>query len=302
MTTTAVNLPAEDKLPGRFIDAHSHIWAPDTRRHPLAQGLTAKDLDPPSFTDKELLKTCQPHGVNRVVLIQPSIYHRFDNSAIVDAIAANSGTFSGVAVIDHMANRLRETMLDLKSKGIRGFRIVPDDRHGDQGSLPRDKWLDSDGMRTMWTTAGENELAICPLIDPEYLGSVDTMCRSFPDTTVVVDHFARIGVDGRIRAEQVDDLCALAKHRNTNVKVSAFYALGRKQPPYKDLTPMIRRVLDAFGPQRLMWASDSPYQVVAPHTYEASINLIKHGVDGLAESDRDWLLQKTAERVYFQGI
>ena len=42
---------AEESSP--WIDAHSHIWSPDTEHYPLVGGLTAKDLDPPSFTDDE---------------------------------------------------------------------------------------------------------------------------------------------------------------------------------------------------------------------------------------------------------
>ena len=83
------------------------------------------------------------------------------------------------------------------------------------------------------------------------------------------------------------------------MKVSAYYALGKKQPPYLDLVPMIRRLLDAYGPERLMWASDSPYQLVGEHTYAASIALIRDRADFLSATDREWLLRKTAEKVYF---
>ena len=46
------------------------------------------------------------------------------------------------------------------------------------------------------------------------------------------------------------------------VKVSAFYALGAKQPPYDDLVALIRPVYDAFGAQRLIWASDCPLAAI----------------------------------------
>jgi predicted TIM-barrel fold metal-dependent hydrolase len=91
----------------------------------------------------------------------------------------------------------------------------------------------------------------------------------------------------------------LAKHKRVSVKISAYYALGKKQPPYDDLAPLIRRVLDAFGVERCMWASDSPYQVVPPHTYAASIALVRDRLSGLSAGDKQWLLTKTAERVYF---
>jgi predicted TIM-barrel fold metal-dependent hydrolase len=140
---------------------------------------------------------------------------------------------------------------------------------------------------------------MCCLIDPPDLPSVARMCQRYPDTTVVIDHFARIGVDGVIRDDHVGQLCRLARFANTYVKVSAFYALGKKEPPYLDLIPMIRRVFDAFGPRRLMWASDCPYQVQPPHTYRASIALVRDHLDFLSGDDRQWLLRKTAESVYF---
>ena len=46
---------AEDDLP--WIDAHSHIWPPEADIFPLAPGLTKKDLNPPSFTDDELMSS-----------------------------------------------------------------------------------------------------------------------------------------------------------------------------------------------------------------------------------------------------
>jgi predicted TIM-barrel fold metal-dependent hydrolase len=128
------------------------------------------------------------------------------------------------------------------------------------------------------------------------------MCSKFPDTPVVIDHFARIGVDGKIRDEQVKQLCALAKFKNTYLKVSAFYALGKKQRPYTDLIPMIRRTYDAFGPKRLMWGSDSPYQLDGENTYEASIDLVRKGLKFLTDSDRQSLLRDTANKVFFSQL
>jgi predicted TIM-barrel fold metal-dependent hydrolase len=154
-------------------------------------------------------------------------------------------------------------------------------------------------MRAMWDHAGNTGLAICPLINPEHIADVAAMCEKFPRTNVVVDHFARIGIDGTIRDSDVAALVDLARHERTHVKVSAFYALGRKAPPYTDLIPMIRALYDAYGPSRLMWASDSPYQLGPPNTYADSLALIRERVDFLSESDREWLLRKTAEKVYF---
>jgi predicted TIM-barrel fold metal-dependent hydrolase len=136
------------------------------------------------------------------------------------------------------------------------------------------------------------------LIDADGLGEVDRMCRAYPGAPVIIDHLARIGVDGQIRDAHVQALCDLAQHPRVYVKVGAFYALGKKTPPYLDLAPLIRRVLQAFGSRRLMWESDCPFQVV-DHTYEDSIALVRDRLDFLSEDDRRWLLGRTAERLLF---
>jgi predicted TIM-barrel fold metal-dependent hydrolase len=83
------------------------------------------------------------------------------------------------------------------------------------------------------------------------------------------------------------------------VKISAFYALGQKKPPHLELIPMIKALYEAFGPQRLMWASDSPYQIQGANNYGASISLVRDKLDFITAEDRQWLLRKTAERVFF---
>jgi predicted TIM-barrel fold metal-dependent hydrolase len=83
------------------------------------------------------------------------------------------------------------------------------------------------------------------------------------------------------------------------VKISAFYALGKKQPPYTDLAPMIRRMRDAFGADRLLWASDCPYQVGPGHEYAAAIRLVREGLDFLSDQEKAAILHDTAERVFF---
>jgi len=275
-----------------WIDAHSHIWSRDVKKFPLAKGQTVSDLDPPSFTSEELIKASEPEGVRRVVLIQHHIYHGWDNSYLIDAAEQYPDRFRVVGMVNDVEPHPDLAMRKLLKQKVTGFRITSWIRG-------KDKWLDGPGMAAMWKCAAETRQALCCLMDAQDLAAVDKMCRKNPDTPVVIDHFARIGVDGTIRNKDVKKLCDLSKHKNTHVKISAYYALGKKKPPYLDLVPMIRSVFEAFGPERLMWASDSPYQVVDGHTYHASIDLVQNKLDFVSNEDREWLLRKTAEKVYF---
>ena len=270
-----------------------HVWNADRDRYPLMAGANSEAIRPRTFLPEELFGHCRPAGVARVVLIQMSFYG-YDNRYMLEVMAAHPGVFSGVAVIDDRAAAPDVTMREYKAQGVRGFRLRPRDRNVDYGA-----WLGSAGMQSMFRCGAEEGLAMCFLVEPDALDSIGNMCQTFPDTPVVIDHLARIGVDGTIRDEDVDRLCHLAQHENVTVKVSAFYALGAKKPPHHDLAPMIRRVFGAFGPERLMWASDCPFQVDPGHTYLESIDLIRSGLGFLTASDREWLLRRTAERVFF---
>ena len=274
-----------------WIDAHSHVWSPDTARWPLANGQAKADLAPPSFTPEELLALAHPVGVGRVVLIQHHTYHGWDNTYLTDCAEMHPGVFSVVGMIDDQSPGAAAKMDALLKKRVRGFRITP--------WIYKEKWLSSDGMHEMWKHGAETGQAMCCLIDAKNLAEIDAMCAKYPRTKAVIDHFARIGVDGTIRDEDVAALCKLARHKLVTVKLSAYYALGKKEPPYLDLIPMIRKVLGAFGPERSMWASDAPYQVQGNNTYRGSIDLIQNRLDFLSAGDREWLLRKTAERVFF---
>lgn len=275
----------------KYIDAHSHIWTPDTAHYPLAAGFRRAIMMPASFTVEELQQQMKPAGVNRVVLIQMSFYG-YDNSYMLDTIKRFPGKFSGVAVMDQGQQQPERAMAKLKKAGVRGFRIYPKDQRVD-------RWLDGKGLHKMFAYGAKERLAMCCLIDTNALPALDKMCTRYPDTPVVIDHICRIGVTGEIKEADVKALCNMAKHKNTTVKISAFYALGKKKPPYLDLAPLIKRVYDAYGPERLMWATDCPFQVV-DHTYLDSINLIKNGLDFLSAADKEWLLTKTAERIFFK--
>ncbi len=274
------------------IDAHSHIWTPDIKLFPLAKGQTLKNLNPGSFTAEELMKIARPNGVNRVVLIQHHIFHGFDNSYLIHAAKQYSGTFKIVGMIDDQKPGVAQTMKNLLKQNVTGIRVLPFIRG-------TENWLLGDGVMEMWTTAAETGQNICCLINPSDLPSVNKMCEKYPDTPVVIDHFARIGGDGQIRKSDLDNLCDLAKHKKVTVKISAYYAFGKKKAPYLDLGDMIKRLCDSFGPERLMWASDCPYQLTGDNTYSASINLIREKLDFLNQNDKEWILQKTAEKVFF---
>ena len=281
----------ENASPG-FIDAHVHVWTPDTERYPISSDPGfKKHRTVESFTPEELFAHSRPQGVARVVLIQMSFY-KSDNRYMLDCIARHPGVFRGVAIVDETKADVCDTMKALAKQDVRGFRLYTDREKAEA-------WQHSDTMKKMWGCAADEGLAMCLLADPESLPAVHRMCKAFPKTRVVIDHFARISMKGAAQQGQLDELCRLADFEHTHVKTSAFYALGEKKAPYTDMAPLVRRLRDTFGASRLMWASDCPYQVQEGHTYADSIAVIRDRLDFLSAEDKGWMLRKTAEKVFF---
>jgi predicted TIM-barrel fold metal-dependent hydrolase len=290
-TLAARGLAREAAASDGFVDAHVHVWTPDTARQPLAAGFTVADMQPPSFTAAELLAACRPHGVGRVVLIQMSFYG-FDNSYMLECIAAHPGVLAGVAIIDHDRADVATTLRALRARGVRGYRLYAD-RAKVEG------WAGAESMQRLWSAAADEDVALCLLADPDALPAIRAQVERFPRTPVVIDHFARIGMRGPVAEADVANLLALAAFPRVHVKVSAFYALGEKRPPYDDLAPLIRRLRDAYGAGRLMWATDCPYQLAAGQGYAASLALVRDRLDFLSAADRAAILGGTATKLFF---
>jgi uncharacterized protein (TIGR03382 family) len=75
----------------------------------------------------------------------------------------------------------------------------------------------------------------------------------------------------------------------------AFSGLSKSEPfPYRDLISQLRRVIDAFGIKRLIWASN--YTVTVDHyTYTESLFCLRCA-DQLSEGDKEWILEKPPAR------
>jgi len=279
-----------------YIDAHVHVWTPDTERYPLAEGFKKEDMRPASFTPVELFEHMRGTGVDRVNLIQMS-YYGFDNSYMLDAMARYPETFAGTAIVDPLGGDPAGEMVRLAEKRCYAFRITPG-----MAKQPPATWLRPGGMEAMFAAGSRHHLVMSALIDPRALPELDRMCSRYPDTPVIIDHLCRIGISDEfpINEENLTALAGMANHKNVYLKIGAFYALGARKPPYFDVLPMIRRMVEVFSPKRCMWETDCPFQIVRD-TYADSVALIRDHADFLSASDQQAILRDTAQGLLFRS-
>ncbi|WP_168355877.1 amidohydrolase family protein [Sphingomonas gei] len=81
-----------------------------------------------------------------------------------------------------------------------------------------------------------------------------------PELIVIIDH---VGVSQHPVSpprddpwDRLDGLLSLAEFANVSVKLCGLPLLSDQAYPFADVWPNLDRVLAAFGPERLMWASD----------------------------------------------
>lgn len=135
-----------------------------------------------------------------------------------------------------------------------------------------------------------------------YAGSEHPAVRKyiekFDRVQFIIDHCAMaVGLGGQPDPLEatIDRLIGYAKYPHVAVKWGHAPRLSREPFPYRDLIAQLGRVIDAFGINWLMWASD--YTVtVDNHTYGESLFCIRCS-DQLSESDKEWLLGRSAREI-----
>lgn len=123
------------------------------------------------------------------------------------------------------------------------------------------------------------------------------LARAYPDTTLVLNHFG-MPVDRSAAgvAAWAGALARLAQAPNVAIKLSGF-GLGHPRWTLADTAPLLERVIETFGPDRVMVGTNLPVDrlFAAGRTILGAIAAL---VAGLSEAERRAVLSSTAERVY----
>jgi predicted TIM-barrel fold metal-dependent hydrolase len=145
------------------------------------------------------------------------------------------------------------------------------------------------------------------------LDLVERLLDGFPALPVVIDHLGLkqppLEPLDTPRWKELPLLLRLAERPNAYVKMCGAPGLSADAYPYTDVWEHVRAIVDAFGAERLMWASDisrfrgrvgwhmrlTPEQLdyMGQHTYAQSVGLYRD-TDLLAPDEKSWVLGKSA--------
>ncbi len=229
------------QMPPGAIDCHAHVFE---SRYPLSPN---RGYTPPDSTLDQMLEMHSLLGIERVVLVQPSVYGT-DNSAILDAMALIPKRARCVVALDISVTD--DELARLDARGVRGVRLNLDNRGGmpiDMAEVPRlARRLRSLGWHLEFLFSGPRLEELAPLL------------RSLP-VPVSVGHFGYMPASAGVGYPPFRLLCRLVAEGNTWVKLSAPNRLGVGDlPPWSEVEALAQALVEVDA-NRLLWASDWPH-------------------------------------------
>ena len=275
----AANALAADS---RIVDPHVHVWKHDPA-FPFADGARVPQRDAAPETLLELMKA---NGVARTVIIQV-IHYKYDNRYLASVLKRFPGVFQGVCRVDPLDPAADDHLSQLTEQGFRGVRLSPArDASGD--------WFRGPLMPPLWKRCQELKVPMTVLAPIARMPEVAALLEKLPELTVVIDHMADCPID---QPAELEKLIALQRYPKVFVKISHTWSISRQPYPWLDAQQYVKRLYAAFGPERLMWATDWPI-VESVSTYERALSVVRDEMKFLNARDKNWILNKTIQRVW----
>lgn len=235
--------------PEDAVDAHCHVFGPASQ-FPFAPQRKYTPCD----ASKEQLFALRDHlGFSRNVIVQASCHGR-NNDALVDALNAAGKLARGVAVIS--PDITDEELRVLDAAGVRAVRFNFVKRLVD--ATPKEVFLD---IAERIAKLGWHIVVYFEAPDLEEL---IPFLKQLP-TIVVVDHMGRPDVSKPVDHEDFQRFISLLQENdNFWTKVSCPERLTNSGPPYDDVIPFSRLIVDRF-PDRVLWGTDWPHPNMKSH-------------------------------------
>lgn len=230
--------------PALACDTHAHILGPASR-YPYA---SERVYTPPDCLLPDYLAMLDALGVQRCVLVQPSVYGS-DNRVLLAALRELGPRARGVAVIDDTTS---DDELDaMHAAGVRGLRVNLVDRRDKGGPLPVAQ------LRALAARIAGLGWHLELLAHVNEYPHLDDVLADFP-VPLVFGHLgyapASLGTDDA----GFQALLTMARRGQAFVKLTGPYRLTTAPLPYQPVEGFAHTLVK-ICPQQLLWGSDWPH-------------------------------------------
>ncbi len=270
------------------IDAHMHCW----RLAGRSAGFPSPDMTAiyRDVLPDELVPVLARHRVGKTVMVQ-SEASEADTAFMLELAARYDfiGAVIGWTDLKH-PNAPQRIAAMARNPVLRGLRPMLQD-------IVDDEWIDDEQLAPAVAAMLRHGLSFDALVLPRHLRALLAFATRFPDLPIVIDHAAKPLIAQGQTMPWRQDLEQLARLPQMHCKLSGLVTEAGAQWSCAQLKCYVETVLDAFGPQRVMWGSDWPVLDMAAD-YSAWLATCEELLAGLDQADRLAIFGGTAARFY----
>jgi L-fuconolactonase len=275
---------------GGIVDSHHHIWDPAKRPHEWLVALPS--LNRP-FDLSQLEQVATPLGVSATVLVQvlndPAETEEF--LALASASEFIAGVIGWVDLTDPGVGETLARLAELpggdKLVGVR--HLVHNE--------PDPDWLRRHEVRRGVRAVSESGGAFDLLVSTRELPAAVDLAEHLEDATLVIDHMAKPEIAASTWEPWNSLIGQLARSESVVCKISGLVTEAGPDWSTAVIRPYVERVVELFGPNRLLFGSDWPV-CTAVASYDEVLGLAHDLVAPLVGQEIDAFFGGTARRIY----
>lgn len=300
----------------KLLDTHAHLIADDWdtyRARPFTPDLPVPDRPDFTVTAEQLLALMDEHGVDHACLVQRGHVYGYDNSYILDSARRHPARLHPIVILDTQDPQTADTYRRMvRENGVAGFRMA-----NSRPWILDTGWMSSPTAMQIWQACADLGTPMTLIVFDNQLSYVLPLIKlialKFPDLPIVLDHGAmpygmsQYEVALREKAGEtvimppppgygIDETIAIfADLPNVYFKITEIN-MERLVKANVASAGLIRRMVDVFGPDRLVWGSDVGQSMLWDYTTKVAMACEAAG-QLTAEQTRKFL-HDNAARIY----
>ncbi|HYX31126.1 MAG TPA: amidohydrolase family protein [Pyrinomonadaceae bacterium] len=272
-----------------IVDSHQHFWQVGRFDYPWMTPQV--DVLCHDYLPAALGPILRRNAIAQTVLVQASnsiaetrwLLQLADDHPFIAAVVGWVDLRS-----ESVAEQLDQFAAHPKFKGVR--HLVE--------SEPADDWLTQESVVTGLRELASRGLTYDLLVHTRHLGHAQEVVCRFPELRFVIDHMAKPAIAGGEIEQWAQAMKEISAARNVWCKLSGLVTeADRASWRIEDFAPYVDKVLEYFGPRRIMFGSDWPVCLLAA-SYERVVETFQTLLCDLSDQDRELIFSKNVIEFY----
>lgn len=270
------------------IDSHQHFWTLSRGDY----GWMSPALGPiyRDFSPEDLAPLLKASAIDKTIVVQAA--DSVAETEFLLGLADKTESIAGVVGwVDMEAVDAISTLERLaKNPKFKGIRPMIQD-------IEDDEWILRPALDRTFAALIDLGLSFDALVLPHHLRHLQTRLDKHPNLPCVINHAAKPSITTGTLSGWRQDIQSIAENSSAQCKLSGLLTEAGDTPTLKVISPAANHILDAFGPQRLMFGSDWPVLNLAGD-YSKWTGMVETLLQDLPRKDKAAIWGITAQKFY----